>query len=322
MKLFRYISIFAAAAVSLASCRQESSGPGNATVGFRDSALEVRENVGTVKIPIVIEGEAAQYPVTFDVDIEVEDGFELEEAMHITQYTGLRYMGDPSVPVFLECQVINDDIINETKVLHLSLANVQGASLAENSEITVSITDNDNNPYDKLCGDYILSAMMPDGKGGATPYKFPVKVSGGFSTDEEADNYEKTLVCWGFAGYQDDLTGLGFKPVHSPVWYLDFNAEDKTLTLQNGTLMASNFILKQSGGYVEIKSATAVPDGKDWFTFEDDVRLTGTWSDDMKTITFNDPSQKGCGIAGLVYETPTSIPLPFAIFTNITMTQK
>ncbi|MGN0195760.1 MAG: hypothetical protein ACI4AE_04805 [Candidatus Cryptobacteroides sp.] len=322
MKLFRYITIIAAASFVLASCQEESTGQGNATVGFRDREIEVRENVGTIKIPFVFEGEAAKYPVTFDVDIEVEGGFELEEAMHITQYRGLKYMGDPSVPVYLECQVINDDIINDPKVLHLTLANVQGATVADNPEITVSITDNDNNPYDKLCGEYIFSSMFPDGNGGFTPYKFIVTVCGGFTTDEIADNYEKTLVCWGFAGYQDDLTGMGFKPVHSPVWYLDYNLEEKSLTLRNDELMASNFILKQSGGYVEIKSATAVPDGSNWYTFEDDVRLKGTWSDDMKTITFDDPSQKGYGIAGLVYETPTSIPLPFAIFTNITMTQK
>ncbi|MGM9747515.1 MAG: hypothetical protein ACI3ZN_01830, partial [Candidatus Cryptobacteroides sp.] len=308
-------------ALLASSCSKQPSGPGNATVGFRESSLEVRENAGTVKIPVVFTGTAASYPISFDVDILPEGDFDIEEAVHITQYKGLRYMGNPAVPVYLECQIINDDIINDAKVLTLTISNINGATAGEISEMSLTIKDNDNNPYDRLCGDWTFSATS---EATGKTEKFPVKILGGFTSEEENENYEKVLVCWGFNGYMDDLTGneWGVKPLHSPVWYLDYEPETKSLYLQNDVLMAGNFRNSQTNDFVQIKPCTAIPNGKGFFYMDSYTRLRGTWSDDMKTITFNDPQQTGYGIACQIYTSETSLPALWSIHTNITLTQK
>lgn len=322
MNILKYLSasaLFSALLICATSCQEKDGGPGDAAVGFREASLDIRENVGTIKIPIDFTGTSGSYPIVFDVDIRPEGDFTEEDAMHITQSKQLRYMGDPSVPVYLECQINDDDIVNDTKELTLVITNVKGASVAEEmSELKLSIRDNDNNPYDKLCGNWIFSGKM-EGKF----YRFPVKIMAGFTPDEEAENYEKTLVCWGFNGYMDDLTGneYGIRPLHSPVWYLDYNLEEKSLTLQNNTVMAGNFRDQNTGDFVEIRPSTAVPDGKGWYEPAQDIRLKATWSEDMKTISFNEPGQESYVLACLIYTSDTAIPLFWSAHSNITLTK-
>ncbi|MGN1211638.1 MAG: hypothetical protein ACI4TM_08125 [Candidatus Cryptobacteroides sp.] len=321
MNNLKYLSLMLCFAALALSCAKQPKGRGDATVGFRDSSLEVGENAGTVKIPLVFTGEASEYPIVFDVIVEPQGDFDVEEAVHITQTEGLRYMGNPDVPVYLECQLINDDVINEAKVLTLTISNINGATAGEISAMSLTINDNDNNPYDRLCGDWTFSATS---EATGQTEKFPVKILGGFSADEEEENYEKVLVCWGFNGFMDDLTGneWGVKPLHSPVWYLDYEPETKSLYLQNDVLMAGNFRNSQTNDFVQIKPCTAIPNGRGFFYMDPDTRLRATWSDDMKTITFNDAEQSGYGMACQIYTSDTSLPSLWSIHTHITLTQK
>ena len=117
---------------------------------------------------------------------------------------------------------------------------------------------------------------------------FPVNISGGFTADDEAVNFEKTLVCWGFGGYQEDLTAYGgaYLPLKQPVWYFNYNAEEGYLTVKSGALMANIWSFNGIDEDCEIKMAAGQPNAEGKMATDHDYQIKATWSEDMNTITF------------------------------------
>ena len=179
------------------SCEQEPAGKGDATIGFEKETYVYKESAGLVKLPIQFTGEPKTYPISFDIVAEVEGTeIKIEELVHFTQTKGLKYAGNPSAPCFLEFQIYDNQVINDSRFINLTITNVSGAELAGTGKAVLELADNDNNPYERLMGDWI--AKDSDGS------SFEVNISGGFSADEETVNFEKTLVCWGFGGQKVD----------------------------------------------------------------------------------------------------------------------
>ena len=185
------------------SCEQEPQGKGDATIGFAKETYVYKESAGLVKIPIQFTGEPKTYPITFDIVAEVDgEELKLEDLVHFTQSKGLKYAGNPKAPVYLEFQIYDNQEINDSRFINLSIENVSGATLAGTGKASLELSDNDNNPYERLMGNWVLSGTSPfDGKTTTTE----VNISGGFSADEENVNFEKTLVCWGLGGEQFEL---------------------------------------------------------------------------------------------------------------------
>ena len=282
MKLFRNMLIASSAAVlALASCQETPQGKGDATIGFAKDTYVYKESAGLVKIPVQFTGEPKTYPITFDIVAEVEGGeFKVSDLVHFTQTEGLKYAGDPDAPAYLEFQVYDNQEINESRLINLTIANVSGATLAGSGKAVLEIADNDNNPYERLMGNWTLTAS--DGS------SFPVNISGGFTADDEAVNFEKTLVCWGFGGYQEDLTAYGgaYLPLKQPVWYFNYNAEEGYLTVKSGALMANIWSFNGIDEDCEIKMAAGQPNAEGKMATDHDYQIKATWSEDMNTITF------------------------------------
>ncbi len=263
------------------SCEQEPQGKGDATIGFAKETYVYKESAGLVKIPIQFTGEPKTYPITFDIVAEVEGTeFKVEDLVHFTQTKGLKYAGIENVSAYLEFQVFDNQEINESRFINISIENVSGATLAGTGKAVIELADNDNNPYERLMGNWVAKAS--DGS------TFDVNISGGFSADEESVNFEKTLVCWGFGGKMEDLTSYGgaYTPVKQPVWYLNYNAEEEYLSTKSGELMANIWLFNGIDEDVEVKFAagTVTADGK--MSTDHDYQIKATWSKDMNTITF------------------------------------
>lgn len=294
------------------SCEQESQGKGDATIGFANETYVYKESAGLVKIPIQFTGEPKTYPITFDIVAEM-DGTELkvEDLVHFTQTKGMKYAGDPEAPAYLEFQVYDNQEINDSRFINLTIANVSGAELAGSGKAVIEIADNDNNPYERLWGNWTLTAS--DGS------SFDVNISGGFTAEEEVLNYEKTLVCWGFGGYQEDLTAYGgaYTPLKQPVWYLNYNAEEGTLSTKSGEVMANIWSFNGIDEDVNVKlAAGTVQDGN--LHTDHAYQVRATWSEDMNTITF----EKGYYLVATVVGVSETYYGYWMAFGDVVMTRK
>lgn len=294
MKLFRNILIATSVLAIAAACQPaQEEGKGDATIGFDSPTYVYKESAGLVKLPVKFEGEPKTYPISFDVVATVttaEAGIELADLVHFTQTQGLKYAGNPDAPAYIEFQLKDNDVINDSRFLTLELANVKGAEIVGDGKTVIELADNDNNPYERLMGNWV--AKCGDGS------EWKVNISGGFSTDEEKVNFEKTLVCWGFGGQQEDISGYGYTPAKQPAWYLTYDAEAKTLTTQPGKVMANIWSFNGIDEDVDVKLTTGFAQD-DKLAVDHTASVTATWSDDMSTITFEPDSYLVAGVWGV-----------------------
>ena len=282
MKLFRNILIATSAlALAAVSCQQVEEGKGDATIGFENPTYVYKESAGRVKLQVKFEGEPKTYPITFDVVVTPEGGLGLDSLVNFTQTENLKYMGNPDAPAYIEFDLKDNDYINDSRFLSFTLANVKGAEIVAGGKTMIEIADNDNNPYERLMGNWV--AQCYDSEGAKAEWN--VNISGGFTSDEENVNFEKTLVCWGFGGKMEDVSSYGITPAKQPVWYLTYDAEAKTLTTQPGKVMANIWKFNGIDEDVEVKLATGAINAEGMAT-DHAVPRTATWSADMSTITF------------------------------------
>ena len=308
--------MIASSAVVLAlavSCQETPQGKGDATIGFEKETYVYKESAGMVKLPIQFTGEPKTYPITFDIVAEVNgEEFKVSDLVHFTQTEGLKYAGNPEAPAYLEFQIYDNQEINDSRFVTLTIANVKGATLAGSGKTVLELADNDNNPYERLMGNWVLTGTSPfDGSVGSCD----VNISGGFSAAEEASNFEKVLVCWGINGQQVTVNA---EPSHQPIWYLTYDGEAQQLTLQTGTTLANVFKF-DLGNNEEVKMAALYynEDGKLVYSLDYDG-VTATWSDDMNTITF----APNTGIYTPIFANGEETEYGWAGYFNMTMTRK
>ena len=295
----------------LSGCQDEHRGAGDATIGFEKAEYTYKESSGLVKIPVILTGEPASYPVTFDATFAVEGGKAAEDVIIATQSKGLKYLGDPEVPVYVEFKIRDNQEINEDVQMTLTLTGIKGAE-AQNATASIIITDNDNNPYDRLWGEWIFKGYDEDGEENT----FYVNISGGWTEEEIEKNSEKLLVCWGWAGQQHDLSGQNITPDHQPVWYMEYDEVSQSVAVQSNTLMATGWEFSAvPAEYCDLYLLTVM---QDW-TLSETTKLRGYWNEDMTTITF----EGGRGLAARVIGVQTQTNYGYWYgFTDITLTRK
>ncbi len=295
----------------IASCTEEQTGAGDATISFDKTEYTYKESAGLVKIPVIFTGEPEKYPITFDIDVTAEDGRNPENVIIMTQSKGLRFMGDQTVPVYVEFKVIDNQEINEDVNLTFTITGINGATPL-NCTADVTITDNDNNPYDRLWGEWIFKGYDADGEENS----FLVTICGGWSEEEIEQNAEKLLVCWGWGGQQHDFSGEDITPDHQPVWYMDYDAEEGAVAVQANTLMATSWNFSAvSDEYCDLYLLTVMPD----WTLSENTKLKGYWNEDMTIITFEGTYGLAARVIGI--ETQTNYGYWYG-FTDITLTRK
>lgn len=283
MKIFRNIILasgLALAALSVASCdigkfgKETKHGDGDAVVGFAKDTYTFKESAGIVKVPISITGSPTDYPFTFDVKaeaIDLVDLASLDKLVLFTQTTDFKDYGNGDV--YVEFKITDDTEINDDRSFKLTIVNAKGAELAELTETTVIIKDNDNNPYEKLWGDWVFHGLDYD----LAAAEFSVNISGGFTDEEVEANADKMLVCWGLVGYQ--WTG------GVPVWYMSYDADAKMVAIIPGKKICEPGDVNWGlGGAQHAELWYWNPETGE---SSSSIELTGTWSDDLNTITFD-----------------------------------
>lgn len=287
----KYISFIAGIilpVLAVVSCSNGEKGAGDITIGFAKDSYRIKEGAGLTKIQIEVNGEAESYPVTFDIQARVtsDETLQVNDVIHFTQSENFKIAGKDLAPVYVEFTVKDDDIISDSRFIELSIVNVKGAAVAT-STTTLEIRDNDNNPYDKLMGDW--TAHAKDHTGAATT--FPVNISGGFNDSDITNNEGRVLVCWGFGPYQRESSR---SPEKQPVWYMNFDEDNRLLKVQTNVLMANMFEFSDIDHDVIIRCCTIEPGP----SINMLTPLEGTWSDDFNTITFQ---QGGYGLTAAIF---------------------
>lgn len=295
----------------LTGCQQEQQGAGDATIGFEKTEYTYKESSGLVKIPVVFTGEPVSYPITFDATFTVEDGRSAEDVIIATQSKGLKYLGDPEVPVYVEFKIRDNQEINEDVQMTLTLTGIKGAE-ARNATTGITISDNDNNPYDRLWGEWIFRGYDADG----AENSFIISISGGYSEKEIEENYDKLLVCWGWGGQQHDFSGQNITPDHQPLWYMEYDGENGSLAVRSNTLMATTWnFAAVPNEYCDLYLLTVMPD----WTLSETTKLRGFWNEDMTVITF----EGSYGLAARVIGSDTQTNYGYWYgFTDITLTRQ
>ena len=279
------------ASLSVASCdlglfgEEVKHGDGDAVVGFASANYTFKESAGIVRVPVQVTGTPQTYPSTFDIKAEAIDLVNLNSLSDLvlfTQTTDFKDNGNGNI--YVEFKITDDTEINEDRTFKISIVNPKGTALSEITETVVTIKDNDNNPYEKLWGDWVFHAT--NASSGAA-VEFSVNISGGFSEEEVEANADKMLVCWGLAGYQWS-GGI-------PVWYMSYDADAEMLAIKAGKPVCEPGDVNWGLGGNQY-AVMAYYDAEQNATSET-VDIPGTWSKDLSTITFD---QKA-GITAKIY---------------------
>lgn len=158
------------------------------TLGFADTQIVKKENVGYFNVPISIEGYR-NGNISFDIEV-VEDGTNpaKEDVHYLITTKHLQLLNDTTKTGTLNVQIkaVDDQEINESRQFKLKIVNVQGAKL-QNSEVAITLRDNDAAFYEKFAGKWEMTCKNYKG----AEQKYNVTISG--AADEDDPDYDNLL---------------------------------------------------------------------------------------------------------------------------------
>lgn len=279
----KYIKLFMlmAAVTLLGACSSDDDSWNSAadvTVGMQSQNMTVSEGKGIFNVPIEVKGETdGNVFVTVEVKEVGENPAKEDVNYYVTDKTISISDGTGNV----EIETVDDDDINDPRTFQVTIVDAKGAKISENASTTISLKDNDAEFYSKLQGKWKMTCK--NARTGAE-INWDVKITG--ASDESEADYNKKLY----------ITGMG--GAESEVW-LSFNYDKET---RQGTVA-----FDQLGTYMMFAANYGDPLGVCGvvpFNLLDgkltDTPITGTWSADLKTVTFGE----GTFVAYLVdYET-------------------
>lgn len=310
-----------------ASCSSESNGAGDAVIGFGQAEYTFSEDQtasnGYVRLPLTITGEAKKYPISFSVEATmITEDENIDDIVVFTQTDNLKYVGDPKAPACVEMYIVNDTQLNGTRKFALTLKDVKGAEVGQESTI-ISIEDDDNPEYLDLCGDWTFTAT---GLTSGATETFDVNISEGFTDSEiESNKSADRLLCWGFANEQKVYPSAN--RTHQAEWYLQCNKNTNDINIIIGSVMTTEatFDVGTQYAYYGTISASQIPVGAGDISIDSEsLGISGSWSADHNTITFTPSAGFGAMIVGSNNGSEYNITGYFMgdIYYNIVMTRK
>ena len=280
----KYIKLFMlmAAVTLLGACSSDDDSWNSAadvTVGMQSQTMTVSEGKGIFNVPVVVNGETNG---NVFVTVEVEEVGTNPAKEDVNYYVTDKTINITDGTGNVEIETVDNDDINDPRTFKVTIVDAKGAEIAENAaSTTITLKDNDAEFYSKLQGKWKMTCK--NARTGAE-INWDVKITG--ASDESEADYNKKLY----------ITGMG--GAESEVW-LSFNYDKETKT--------GSLAFDQLGTYMMFAANYGDPLGICGvvpFNLLDgqltDTPITGTWSADLKTVTFGE----GTFVAYLVdYET-------------------
>lgn len=265
----KYIKLFLlmAAVTLLGACSSDDDSWNSAadvTVGMQNPTMSVSEGKGIFNVPIVVNGETnGNVFVTVAVE-EVGDNPAKENVNY--------YVTDKTINISdgtgkVEIETVDDDDINDPRTFKVTIVDAKGAQIAENASTTITLKDNDAEFYSKLQGKWTMTGT--DAQGNAVSWN--VTITG--ASDETEEDYNKTLY----------ITGINGESTCEA--QLSYNFDNATRT---GTVAFDGMGEYAMGAYnFSIGPHYVIPYNRKNNAWTTDP-IVGTWSDDLKTITFGE----------------------------------
>lgn len=295
----KYIKLFMlmAAVTLLGACSSDDDSWNSAadvTVGMQSQNMTVSEGKGVFNVPIEVKGETdGNVFVTVEVKEVGENPAKEDVNYYVTDKTISISDGTGNV----EIETVDDDDINDSRTFQVTIVDAKGAKISENASTTISLKDNDAEFYSKLQGKWKMTGVDRDGE--AVSWDVTIK---GAADETEAD-FNKVLY----------ITGINGEPTcEAPLTFsYDKTTRTGSVAFRMGEDVMGAYNFSGIGPHI------VVPFNKKDGAWSTDP-ITGTWSDDMKTLTFGEGM-----LVGRLFTYPDQQPTNYIFFSiqNIKLTR-
>lgn len=288
-RIFSLITLCLMAAVTLVSCSDdEKMNTGNATVAFKDAEFSVKESKGIFYIPIVVTGEQ-NGPIKLTIDGTLNDA-NCKEDQHFMITSKNIIIPENKKEVNIEIKAIDDRIINNDRHFSLCIVSADGASISSNgSSVNVTLLDNDNIPYERMAGTWVVEAQNLRSESGSDPISWEMNIG---VLDDDDPSYGSVLNAAPWAVWDGSVPvfdEFGSTLTHQMTFYHNESTGKTTVDMKMGSIMASNldFGVGQDGTDLSKASVRSATMGMAGLSFTGSI--TGVVSDSFDEITFNNP---------------------------------
>lgn len=313
MKQYLSIILLLFAAVSFVACDKfvTFNSVDDVQVCLSNPTYQVKENKGLFVIPVTLVGESDGI-VEFDVEV-TSDSPDCKEDVHYMVTSKHLTIPAGKKTVNVEIKAIDDRVINADRSFTLTITKAFGAKVGNLNKAKVILVDNDDIPYERLAGTWIVTGYYAISE-----------------TEKDSTVFETTI-----QAYDDDEDGYGTEYTITP-WLVDgvmqpmnfsykASSETATVSLPLGVKMAEhlNFGVDDvkndfTDAYVMAVSyaSSIIRSGQ----------IVGTVSSDYSTIVFDRPFMGLiCNDLGQILQVSQNGQLyfsPFFSFDSIKMTIK
>lgn len=303
MKYFKLFLLVAAIAFfgSCSDDKETQNTNSDVVVEMESPTFSAKESAGSVKVPIKVTGKT-NGKVYVTMTMQRYGKNPAEKDVHY-------YVADTTITIsdeigYVEYRAVDDKEMNEDRQFQFVIKEAKGAKIGAQNTTTVTIVDNDNAPYDRLQGEWKLSAKDPDGQ----DESFTVNITEPAQFNEDGTENRE----YGKVLYMDGFMGL-YAADGANMIKLNFSYNENT-----------------TQGYVAFDCTETYT----WFTNsftgigEADVKvrnadnsnspLFGNWDSDFTTVTFT----PGSGIMLSVFPKSTGAYAGYAgLYTDIVLTK-
>ena len=257
--------------------------------------MTVSEGKGIFNVPVVVNGETNG---NVFVTVEVEEVGTNPAKEDVNYYVTDKTINITDGTGNVEIETVDNDDINDPRTFKVTIVDAKGAEIAENAaSTTITLKDNDAEFYSKLQGKWKMTGVDRDGE--AVSWDVTIK---GAADETEAD-FNKVLY----------ITGINGEPTcEAPLTYsYDKTTKTGSVAFRMGEDVMAAFNFSGIGPHY------IVPFNKKDGAWSIDP-ITGTWSDDMKTMTFGEGM-----LVGRLFTYPDLQPTNYIFFTiqNIKLTR-
>lgn len=308
MKYFKLFLLVAAIAFfgSCSDDKETQNTNSDVVVEMESPTFSAKEKAGSLKVPIKVIGKTnGKVYVTMGVK-ECGKNPAKEDVHYLVADTTITISDEIG---YVEYRAIDNKVINEDRTFQFVIKEARGAKIGENNVTTVTIVDDDNAPYDRLQGDWKLTAKNANGEN--VSYKVKItEPQKKLDDGSENPSYEYEL---GYNLYMDGLMGLsgpGFNKVK-----LDFSYNEKTKQGYLAFNCRADYIWFTNSFGEDIGECDVRVKNNDGSVSP----LFGNWDEDFTTVTFT----PGGGLVFTIHPKKTDVggPYLFDKLTDIVLTQ-
>lgn len=288
-RIYSIITLCLIAAATLVSCSDDANiNTANATLGFEQTTLSVKESKGIFHVPVTVSGEQ-NGNIEFSVSVSSNDANCKEDVHYLITSKNL-IMPEGTKTVNVEIKTVDDRVINDDRHFTLHLQQANGASInTANASIDITLSDNDNIPYERMAGVWTVSAINMLNGDGTERASWDINLNVVEDTNPSYGTLINTTPWAVFDGSTPVLDENGQMLSHPMSFSHNEKTGKTTVEMKMGSIMASDLNFGTGEGGVDISKATvrSATMGMTGLTYSG--AITGVVNEAFDEIKFSNP---------------------------------